>query len=144
MISKIFYSFLSFLFLVPVSSWAIDPPAPVANAFSSKYHAVQPTWEKATGMYLAAFVKNGQKIKAAFKEDGTFMREDNVLPFSQLPQQVRMDASQRFGESNIVESASYTDAFGQTGYRIRYQKGNTRVDVMYNAQNVISQRAILE
>lgn len=126
------------------SVWAVEPPQQVAAAFASRYQNTTPAWEKATAMYLASFTRNGQNIKAAFKEDGTFLREDLLSAFSSLPQAVRSDAGQRFGEANIVESAIFTDASGATGYRVRYQKGNTRVDVMYNAQNAIFQRAIIE
>lgn len=126
------------------SLWAVEPPASVSGAFAARYQNVSPTWEKATGIYLAAFSRNGQNVKVAFKEDGTFLREEILTSFSSLPSAIRSDAGKRFGEPNIVEAATFTDANGATGYRIRYQKGNARVDVMYNAQNTIFQRAILE
>jgi hypothetical protein len=127
-----------------MSLWAVEPPQSVVSNFTARYQNTSPTWEKATGMYLAAFSRNGQSVKAAFKEDGTFLREDVLISFSALPAAVRADASQRFGEANILEAATFTDANGAIGYRIRYQKGNARVDVMYNAQNTIFQRAIIE
>lgn len=124
--------------------WAVEPPQSVLSGFSARYQNVSPTWEKATGMYLAAFTRNGQNVKAAFKEDGTFLREDVVISFSALPAAVRSDASQRFGENNIIEAATFSDVNGNSGHRIRYQKGNAKVDVMYNAQNSIFQRAVVE
>ncbi|MCX7767638.1 MAG: hypothetical protein N2110_01260 [Flavobacteriales bacterium] len=124
---------------------AIDPPQAITAAFAARYSAAtQVNWEKATGMYLAAFTLNGKSMKAAFKNDGTFLREEMLIAFGQLPEAVRKDAAQRFNESKITEAAKFIDAAGMTGYRIRYSNGNTRVDVMYNDQNKIFQRAIVE
>ena len=122
-----------------------DPPQQIVAAFQAKYGSVVPVWEKATGMHLAAFAQNGQQFKAVFKDDASFIRLDKLISFNQLPAAIQTDVNQRFGgSSNVVEVASFSDDSGNTCYRIRYQKGQSKVDVMYNSQNVIFQRAILE
>lgn len=141
--SLFFITLFSMLVLGVV--YATDPPQAVSAAFTSRYSSSgQVNWEKATGMYLAAFTLNGKSMKAAFKDDGTFLREETLIPFGQVPELVRTDAARRFNENNITEAAKFTDASGMTGYRIRYTHGNARVDVMYNDQNKIYQRAIVE
>ena len=106
--------------LFATSAFATDGDnvtAKVAAAFKTDFSQVNNvSWEKTSDFYFATFQFNNITVDAAYNEDGELVGTARKIAFTQLPLNVTLQLSKKFGEYKVAAEASELNYEGQTSY----------------------------
>jgi len=91
--------------------------ARVKEAFSKDFSAASDaSWEKISDFYFVAFTINNIQLNAAYNEDGELVGTSRLIESSQLPINVSLAVSKRYGGYLVSSKALELTYEGETRY----------------------------
>jgi hypothetical protein len=104
-------------------------PAPVKQAFASKYPGAIPKWEKENGKFEAGFKQGGSTMSALFEANGTMEESETDIKVTELPAAVLAYVKEHYKGVTIKEAAKITKADGTVNYEAEVNKMDVLFDV---------------
>ena len=106
--------------LFATSAFATDGDnvtAKVAAAFKTDFSQVNNvSWEKTSGFYFATFQLNNVTVDAAYNEEGELVGTSRKIATAQLPLNVTLELTKKFGAYTVWAQASEVTYEGLTSY----------------------------
>jgi uncharacterized membrane protein YkoI len=117
------------------SSYAVDVPKAVADAFAKKFPAATSIkWGKENAKeYEAEFKLNGKSISANFLTDGSWVETESEISSSELPAAVTTAVQTKNAGAVISKIFKIEKAKGNTTYEVEIKTGGKKKDLIFNA-----------
>ncbi|MGJ8685506.1 MAG: PepSY-like domain-containing protein [Nonlabens sp.] len=127
---------LSFLFVSINASCQEKPeevPEAVQSAFKAKYpDENDPDFElDSHGYWEAHFKKDGEKYRADFNPDGTWVETENSIKDSEIPVAIQEAIEREYPERVITEAEHVMSATKGEFYDIEFKQKGKNMDVEY-------------
>ena len=127
--------------LFATSAFATDGDnvtAKVAAAFKTDFSQVNNvSWEKTNDFYFATFQFNNITVDAAYNEDGELVGTSRKIASTQLPLNLTLELSKKFGEYKVSAEASELTYEGQTSYYLTVENDRQVVKLKCNSNGEI-------
>ena len=127
--------------LFATSAFATDGDnvtAKVAAAFKTDFSQVNNvSWEKTSDFYFATFQFNNITVDAAYNEDGELVGTSRKIASTQLPLNLTLELSKKFGEYKVSAEASELTYEGQTSYYLTVENDRQVVKLKCNSNGEI-------
>jgi len=131
--------FFSFFSCEPINMTDERVPDIVIETFSKKYpNEKKEKWNvDRNGNYEAEFKEGGEKFKADFTPDGTWIETETSLKKKDLPKAVKDAIKEKYDGVKIVE-IERTDHY-QKGifYDVEFKENGKKFDIEFNAEGTI-------
>ncbi|MDP5100021.1 MAG: PepSY-like domain-containing protein [Nonlabens sp.] len=110
-----------------------DAPEVVKQAFKAKYPKEnKPDFaQDAHGYWEAHFKKNGEKYRADFNADGSWIETENSIKYKSLPKAVRYAIEKEFGNDEITEVEHVMSNAKGEFYDVEFKRKGKNYDVEY-------------
>jgi hypothetical protein len=116
-------------------------PKAVQEAFKAKYpNENDPDFElDANGNYEAHFKKKGEKYRADFSPEGTWIETENSIKDKELPEAIKKVIKEKYADEHITEVEHVTSASKGEFYDVEFRKKGKNMDVEFRANgNIIN------
>ena len=114
-------------------------PEAVELAFQTKYPGENdPDWElDANGNYEAHFKKKGEKYRADFKPDGTWVETENSIKKKNLPEIIKNIIKKEYSDYEITEVEHVDHATKGIFYDVEFKQKGKNKDVMFTEDGTV-------
>jgi hypothetical protein len=107
--------------LVASSAFATSGPEKVSQQVKAAFEknftgAVNVNWEKSESFYFAYFELNAKSVSAAYNENGELVGTSRVITTTQLPLNVSLSLTNKYGDYTVDKTATELTFDGQTSY----------------------------
>ena len=130
---KFTISFLLFITAVSFGSCQSSQTTPdaVKETFQKKYPGENdPDWHTdANGNWEANFKINGEKYRADFNEDGSWVETENSLKKKNLPEGVLKTMKDKFGNEDFTEAERVDHSTKGIFYDIEFKQKGKNMDI---------------
>ncbi len=116
-------------------------PAIVSETFQKKYPGENdPDWEiDANGNYEAQFKKKGEKYRADFNPEGTWIETENSIKKKNLPEVIKDIIKTDYPDYEITEVERVDHATKGIFYDVEFKQKGKNKDVMFTEEGTIIQ-----
>ncbi|WP_432410926.1 PepSY-like domain-containing protein [Rasiella sp. SM2506] len=116
-------------------------PEAVQVAFQTKYPGENdPDWHlDAHGNYEANFKKKGEKYRADFNPDGTWVETENSIKKKNLPTSIKDKIEKEYSEYEITEVERVDHATKGVFYDVEFKQKGKNKDVMFTEDGTVIQ-----
>lgn len=129
------YVLVIVLYSISISSLAkVSVPELVKIAFAQKFpNATKVKWAKENATeYEAAFIWNGSRHSANFKNDGEWLETEMTILYTELPQMVSAAFMKLHKTVRPKAVAKIDTKLGKTKYEIEFKKRVKTIEEFYN------------
>jgi hypothetical protein len=114
-------------------------PAPVTKAFATRYPKLKATKaakitkaaDKTVTYELAAEVAKDNKTEASFKDDGSFVEDEAVVPVSTLPAAVTKAFAAKYPKAKATRVEKQTHADKTVTFEVAFETDKGRVEATF-------------
>lgn len=116
-----------------------DAPEAVQMAFQKKYPGENdPDWRQDDhGYWESHFKQNGEKYRADFNADGTWVETENDIKDEELPEAIKKIIKEQYSEYEITEVEHVTNAKKGEFYDVEFKQKGKNKDVMFREDGTI-------
>ncbi|TRO66488.1 PepSY-like domain-containing protein [Christiangramia sabulilitoris] len=110
-----------------------DVPEAVKVSFQKKYPGEDdPDWEKDDhGYWESHFKKKGEKYRADFKADGTWVETENDIKKQNLPDAIKKVIREKYSKLEITEVEHVLNAKKGEFYDVEFKQKGKNKDIMF-------------
>ncbi|MBT8296160.1 MAG: PepSY-like domain-containing protein [Gramella sp.] len=110
-------------------------PESVKKSFRQKYPGENdPDWEKDDhGYWESHFKIDGEKYRADFNADGSWVETENDIKKENLPEAIKRVIKEKYSDLEITEVEHVTHAKKGEFYDVEFKKKEKNMDVMFRA-----------
>lgn len=114
-------------------------PKAVENSFKAKYPGENdPDWEKdSNGYWEASFKKKGERYRADFNVDGTWIETENSIKYKNLPKAIRKVVEKKYSDMEISEVEHVMSASKGEFYDVEFKQKGKNKDIEFRKDGSI-------
>lgn len=114
-------------------------PEAVQQAFQKKYPGENdPDWEQDDhGYWESHFKKDGEKYRADFNADGSWVETENDIKKEELPEAIKKVIQDKYAEYEITEVEHVENAEKGEFYDVEFKQKGKNLDVMFRKDGSI-------
>ncbi len=135
---------LSFLSIGAVSCQEKDAgqkqvPEAVKITFQNKYPGeTDPDWKQDDhGYWESHFKKDGEKYRADFNTDGSWIETENSIKDSELPEAIKKVIAEKYSDREITEVEHVDNAKKGVFYDVEFKQKGKNMDVEFREDGTI-------
>lgn len=135
---KIFLAVLSMV-AISASSYGIDVPKAIADAFAKKFPAATNIkWGKENAKeYEAEFKLNGRAISANFLTDGSWVETESEINAAELPAAVTTFLQTSYKAAAVLKVFKIEKAKGNITYEVEIKTSDKKKELIFNADGTL-------
>ncbi len=116
-----------------------DAPEAVKVSFQKKYPGEDdPDWEQdENGYWESHFKQDGEKYRADFKADGTWLETENDIKKKNLPEPIKKVIKEKYSEYEITEVEHVDHAEKGEFFDVEFKQKGKNKDVMFRRDGTI-------
>ena len=136
---KKYFLLMVSMFAISLSTFAVDVPKAVADAFAKKFPAAtQVKWGKENkNEYEAEFKINGKSASANFLTDGSWVETEMEIGVTELPAGVASTVKTKYPGASIVKAYKIETAKGGITYETEIKTGSKKQELNMKADGSI-------
>tara|TARA_R100000935_G_scaffold20091_1_gene38130 strand:+ start:684 stop:1163 length:480 start_codon:yes stop_codon:yes gene_type:complete len=114
-------------------------PEAVKMAFQNKYPGENdPDWKQdELGYWESHFKIDGEKYRADFNEDGSWVETENSIKNDELPEAVKMVIAEKYKDTKITEVEHVDSAKKGVFYDVEFRQKGKNLDVEFREDGTI-------
>jgi hypothetical protein len=124
---------------ISISTFAVDVPKAVAEAFAKKFPAATNIkWAKENAKeYEAEFKLNGKSISANFLTNGSWVETESEINAAELPAAITTAVKTKYVNAVILKIFKIETATGKVKYETEFKTGNKKKEMIFDAEGNI-------
>lgn len=114
-------------------------PEAVQMAFQKKYPGEDdPDWKQDEhGYWESSFKKDGEKFRADFNKEGSWIETENDVKNEELPEAIKKQIEEKYSDYEITEIEFVDNAKKGKFYDVEFKKEGKNLDVMFKENGTI-------
>jgi len=136
---KRYFFMMAALLAISLSTFAIDVPKAVADAFAKKFPAATHVkWGKENASeYEAEFIINGKSASANFLTNGSWVETEMEIGNTEIPAAVSSSVQKKYPGAAVSRVYKIDNAKGETTYEAEIKTSGKKKEVVLKADGTI-------
>ena len=116
-----------------------EVPEAVQKAFQEKYpEENNPDWKKDEhGNWESHFKKDGEKYRADFNKDGSWIETENDIKNEDLPEAIKKVIQEKYADYEVTEIEHVENSEKGEFYDVEFKQKGKNLDVMFKTDGTI-------